>query len=250
MVLRAGLIAAALARSASPALAQDLTDMPPAPSNSAPIPVRSLAVHPVGWKGAFADSFRLLMLEHAGRIAFQAKTRRELGGSFVGDYRRSLSWPTKWGDGDGRFVNYFGHPLHGAAAGRTWINNDPQARGVEPSLSRRYWISRAKAMGWSALYSLQFEVGPLSEASIGNVGMNKANTGWVDHVVTPLGALAFIVAEDALDRFVVTLIERETGNRALRATARVALNPSRALANIVGGRTPWFRARGSLDCCR
>ena len=39
---------------------------------------------------------------------------------------------------------------------------------------------------------------PLSEASIGNVGPNPATNGWVDHVVTPVGAFGLIVAEDAL----------------------------------------------------
>lgn len=57
--------------------------------------------------------------------------------------------------------------------------------------------------GWSAAYSLQFEIGPLSEASIGNVGMRPETTGWVDDVVTPLGAFGLIVAEDALDRYFV-----------------------------------------------
>jgi hypothetical protein len=52
-------------------------------------------------------------------------------------------------------------------------------------------------MAWAAGYSLQFEIGPLSEASIGNVGMRPQTTGWVDYVVTPLGAFGLIAAEDA-----------------------------------------------------
>ena len=39
--------------------------------------------------GAFTDSLRLLLIEHGTRIAFQDKTRRELGGNFWTDYRRS-----------------------------------------------------------------------------------------------------------------------------------------------------------------
>jgi hypothetical protein len=202
------------------------------------------------WKGAFVDSFRLLMMEHAGRILFQEKTRRELGGSFFGDYHRSIRWPGKWEDSDGWIVNYIGHPIHGAAAGRTWLHNDPSARGLELGLSRKYWASRAKAAQWSAFYSLQFEIGPVSEASIGNVGLDPDTTGWVDHVVTPVGALGIIVVEDALDKYLVQLVERHTANRVLRATVRIVLNPARALANLVEGRTPWFRDRGPLNCCR
>jgi hypothetical protein len=102
-------------------------------------------------------------------------------------------------------------------------------------------------MAWVAAYSLQFEVGPLSEASIGNVGMKPGTTGWVDHVVTPAGALGWIVAEDALDRFVVRWLERRVRNEALRASLRLALNPGRALSNSSSGRVPWFREGRPLD---
>ena len=89
---------------------------------------------------------------------------------------------------------------------------------------------------------MQFEFGPLSEASIGNVGLRPNTTGWVDHVVTPAGALGFMVAEDALDRYLILRIESWTGNRLLRALARMALNPSRTLSNTAQGRAPWARA--------
>jgi len=196
-------------------------------------------------KGALGASFRLLMMEHAGRIAFQQKTRRELSGNFFGDYKRSLKIPRSWEDGDGWFVNYIGHPIHGAAAGRAWLVHHPDQH-VDVGLSRRYWASRARAARWATFYSLQFELGPLSEASIGNVGLRPNTTGWVDHVVTPAGGLAIIVAEDALDQYMVQVVERHTTNRFLRATARIVLNPSRSLANISDGRTPWFRDRGPL----
>jgi hypothetical protein len=64
----------------------------------------------------------------------------------------------------------------------------------------------------------------------------------VDHVVTPIGALGFMVAEDALDRYLITRIESWTGNRVLRAAARMALNPSRTMSNAAQGRTPWHRS--------
>jgi hypothetical protein len=197
------------------------------------------------FKGAFNASFRLLMMEHAGRIAFQEKTRRELGGPFWSDYVRSVKAPKTWGDGDGWFVNYLGHPIHGAAAGRAWLVHHPDS-DVDIGVSRKYWASRARAARWAAWYSLQFEFGPLSEASIGNVGLRPNTTGWVDHVVTPAGAFGIIVAEDALDRYLVQFVERHTGNRVLRATARIILNPSRALANVADWRAPWFRTRGTL----
>lgn len=48
----------------------------------------------------FTDSLRLLLIEHGWRIAFQEKTRRELGGNFWSEYRRSVRVPQQWEDSD------------------------------------------------------------------------------------------------------------------------------------------------------
>jgi hypothetical protein len=86
-------------------------------------------------------------------------------------------------------------------------------------------------------YSLQFEIGPLSEASIGNVGMRPETTGWVDHVVTPAGALGLMVAEDALDRYSGRMgRERGSATRVWRASLRLIFNPARTLSNAASGR--------------
>lgn len=190
--------------------------------------------------GAFADSFKLLIIEHGWRVAFQQKTRGELGGPFWVDYKRSVRFPSQWEDTDAWWVNYIGHPIHGAAAGYIWLDHEPRAP-AEISLGSRYWASRGRAAAWTAVYSLQFEVGPISEASIGNVGMRAETTGWVDHVVTPVGAFGWIVAEDALDRFFVKWAEARSGNRLYRLLVRMALNPGRVLSNTASGRAPWFR---------
>lgn len=193
------------------------------------------------WRGAVAPSIRLLMLQHATRIGIQAKTRNELGGDFVVDYLRSLHMPHTWRDGDGWAVNYIGHPIQGAAAGYVWLAKGGDA-GHEPRLfTREYWASRGRATAWAAGYSLQFEVGPFSEASIGNVGMRSGTTGWTDHVMTPTGAFGLIVAEDAADRFVVMRIESWTGNPLIRAVCRMILNPSRSMSVVAQGQFPWYR---------
>lgn len=196
---------------------------------------------PSTFRSAVIDSLRLLMIEHSTRVAFQDKTRRELGGPFFSDYRRSVKMPSTWEDGDSWAVNYVGHPIHGAASGFIWLDHEDGAHDPDIGFSRAYWGSRGRALAWAAAYSVQFEFGPLSEASIGNVGLREGTTGWVDHVVTPVGALGFMVAEDALDRYLIRRIEEWTSNRFLRATARMALNPSRTLSNTAQGRLPWFR---------
>jgi hypothetical protein len=196
-------------------------------------------------KGTIAASMRLLMIEHTTRILFQEKTRRELGGPFFEDYIHSVKLPRTWNDGDSWAVNYIGHPIHGAAAGFIWLDHDTKGRELALG-SKDYWASRGRAAAWAAAYSVQFEFGPLSEASIGNVGLHPGTTGWVDHVVTPAGALGFIVVEDALDRYVVLRIEHWTKNPILRAAARVFFNPSRALSNAAEGRMPWDRSTRPL----
>ena len=190
---------------------------------------------------------RLLAIEHGIRVAFQHKTRAELAGPFFKDYLRSTKMRDTWGDGDGRAVNYVGHPIHGAASGYIWLDHEDGAHDPDIGWSREYWASRSRAFAWSTGYSLQFEFGPLSEASIGNVGLRPNTTGWVDHVVTPIGALGFIVAEDALDRYFIRWFESKTNNRVWRASIRMLVNPSRTLSNTAQGRTPWFRTTRSLS---
>jgi hypothetical protein len=218
----------------APAAAQTVELTPPPPRSVA-------AAQPPAWRGALTDSLRLLALEHGIRIAFQEKTRVELRGPFVADWMRSIRAPLTWEDGDSWIVNYLGHPIHGAAASRVWLDHSVGGRRLELSLSPSYWASRGRAAAFGTIYSIQFEFGPASEASIGNVGMRPGTTGWVDHVVTPAGAFAFTVAEDALDKYVVRFIERRTGNRVLRASVRMLFSPSWTMANLAEGRAPWHR---------
>jgi hypothetical protein len=187
--------------------------------------------------GAVSDSMKLLMIEHGTRLALQEKTRRELGGPFWRDYKQSIRWPLSWEDTDSWWVNYLGHPIHGAAAGLIWLDHGEHETS-RLTLKSSYWASRARSAAFIAGYSLQFEIALLSEASIGNVGLRPETTGWVDHVVTPVGGFALLVAEDAMDRY-FEWFERRTGNRVARAIVRMLFNPSRTLANLAENRTPW-----------
>ncbi len=50
----------------------------------------------------------------------------------------------------------------------------------------RYWRSRLKAMGVAWACSTWLEIGPVSEASLGNIQSRRPQQGFVDHVVTPM----------------------------------------------------------------
>ena len=178
------------------------------------------------------------------------------------DYKHSLStWADSgWSDGDPFLDNYIGHPIQGALTGFIQVQNDPQGEKLEFSNSKAYWRSRLKAMLWSAAYSTQWEIGPLSELTIekyGAVSRGKWNpdgtypcvskncvtgTGKVDVVITPLGGLGWMVAEDVLDKQIARRVEGATRNKFLIATTRCAVNPIRGAANILHGKSPWFRA--------
>jgi hypothetical protein len=226
-------------------LALLLVAVTPRPAPAQVLPLQPLPVadeqRRTDVRGVLTDSLRLLVLEHTTRVAVQDKTRRELGGRFWSNYRRSVRVPKQWEDGDGWLVNYVGHPGHGAAAGFIWIGHDSKSPADDAAFDRRYFASRLRASGWSAAYSLQFEFGPLSEASLGNVGRNPSTGGWVDHVVTPAGGFVVMVAEDALDRYVVSRLEQRVGNALMHRLMRTALNPSRAIANVAAVRPPWHR---------
>jgi hypothetical protein len=105
--------------------------------------------------------------------------------------------------------------------------------------SRDYWNSRLKALAWAAAYSTQFELGPISEASIGNVGKVPPTMAVVDLVVTPIGGFGLIVLEDWVDNRYIAKWERSGGFKS--RFLRVALNPSRSLANALRWHLPSYR---------
>jgi hypothetical protein len=192
------------------------------------------------WKGAMTQSFYFLGIEHGFRMT-QEKTRNELKGPFFPDWKESVAGVHGWGDGDPIFTNYVAHPMQGGVAGFIQIQNDPHGRSVEFSGSGTYWNSRMRALGWAAIYSTQFELGPISEATIGNVGKKKGTGGYVDLIVTPTGGLGMIVLEDVLDKYLLKKLEQRTVGIRKRRFYRIAFNPQRSLANFLRGKAPWYR---------
>ncbi|MDP9268903.1 MAG: hypothetical protein M3P27_11355 [Acidobacteriota bacterium] len=205
-----------------------------------------LQVRKFHWDSALRQSGQFLAIMHAFRFATEHSTRDEMGGPFWGDYFDSVLGGDGWDDGDPFFVNYIGHPIEGAVAAYIYIQNDDSSRTLEIDGSGEYWKSRLRATAWASVFSIQFELGPISEASLGNVGMHpdrygQTYFGAVDLVVTPAVGLAWTIAEDSLDKYVVKAIERRTTSPVKRALARSFLNPSRSFANLMRGKHPWFR---------
>jgi hypothetical protein len=221
----------------SSTVAQPLSDTPPQASEIAPVRF--------DWQEATLQSFLLLSVEHGFRLT-QKKTRRELGGPFFKDWMDSVKGVNGWGDGDSFITNYVGHSMQGGVSGYIQIQNDPGGRQQEFGNNWAYWNSRMRALGWSALYSTQFELGPYSESAIGNVGKKKGTAGFVDLVVTPTGGMGMIVAEDWLDKCLIQKLEARTASVGRRRFYRVLFNPQRAIANVLRRKAPWHRDTRTL----
>ena len=194
------------------------------------------------WRAAVEQSLLFLAVQQ-GYALTQPKTRRDLHGPFFRDYVRSVRSLRGWADGGRFFTNYVAHPMEGSLLGFVQVQNDPRGAGLKLSGSGDYWRSRMKALAWAAAWSTQFEIGPVSQASIGNVGLHGKQT-YVDLVVTPTAGLGLLVAEDALDRYVIEGIERRSNSFYAKILCRMALNPTRTAANLLRFKKPWYRDRG------
>jgi hypothetical protein len=203
------------------------------------------------WGGAVRQSMFFLGVMHGLRLAFDPPSRAGLRGPFFKDYFNTVERLHGWGDGNPFGVNYIGHAMQGAISGYIQIQNDPKGN-QELSMGKKYWSSRLKAMGWAALFSAQFELGPISEASLGNIGLKsrrqaKNPMAWVDLVVTPTVGTAWLVGEDILDHYLVRRVENNSSNRLVRALARSLFNPSRSLSNMLRLKVPWHRDNRTFE---
>ncbi len=186
------------------------------------------------WRSALIQVVGFNTAQHLFRLR-EPKTRNELGGPFLTDWFESVgSLGGNWNDLGKTFTNYVAHPMGGAVYANIYRQNDPGSVDLELG-DTQYGGMLLKAMLFSAAVSTQFELGPFSEASIGNVGLNdNRKMGWVDLLVTPTLGAAWMAGEDVIDKFVLKRIDgRSIG---FRSVARVLLNPSRSAANLSRGK--------------
>lgn len=201
----------------------------------------------VDWQAVYRQSAAFTGIQHAFRLGTEPGTRSGMKGPFWGGYADSVGNLHGWGDGDVFYVNYVGHPIQGAVSGMIYLQNDPQARLLRAGRDPRYWRSRMKAAGVSWAYSTWFEIGPVSEASIGKIQARRPQQGFVDHVITPIVGTGWLIAEDFLDEKVILPFERRFHNTWARMMMRSWLNPSRSFSNALRLKVPWYRdSRGGI----
>src|SRR6266403_1341397 len=176
----------------------------------------------VDWGHLVRQSLFFMSVENAFRCATEAGTRDGISNPFFPSYLNSVGNLHGWNDGDPFLVNYVGHPMQGAVSGYLWTQNDRGYRDIQFGSNRRYWKGKLRGAAYSYLYSVLFEIGPISEASIGNIQNLYPAQGFVDHVVTPVIGLGWSITEDALDQYIVRYLERRTSNNWARLLVRSA----------------------------
>jgi len=214
-------------------------DQPRMPSDS-PIQTQKEENSKFQWHAALREAWLYTGVMHAFRFATEPGTRDTLNGPWFNDWMASVSELRGWGDGDPFITNYVAHTFEGSIFGFIQQNNDPRYRDVVWGSGRDYWISRLRALSFSAVMSTQWKMGPASEASLGNVQLHEG-PGFADFANTPTMGICEMMGEDIADRYVITALENRTSNRVVLILARSFLNPSRTFANMMEFKAPWYR---------
>ena len=243
----------------------------PTPSDSIPstipsgpepaLPVSQRPDHSGGihWKSLMRDWWINLLLEHSVRIVKEPKTRDALSGPFFQDWFTTVTTYnfTRWNDDDKFITSNLGHPAQGAIVGQIFWQNDDHVRFSDQDFhSAAYRKALLQSFLFVTFDAVQWKLGPLSESSIGNVGLPahsyernchqlnvrcEPRTGLNDLVLNETGGMAMMIGFQWLDKHVQKRIERRFQNRALIDTTRMVSNPPQAVANVVRFRPPWYR---------
>jgi hypothetical protein len=215
----------------------------------------------IHWGKFLAQWWLDISFEQTERILMEAKTRNQLDGKFfhewfsdVAQYRYGL-----WNDGDRFFTSNIGHPLQGAVLEAIfWQNNDGVRFSEQDFHSAAYRKALLQAFAFAALDAVQWKLGPVSEASIGHVGLPAhwwdtpyycnlthtychPRTGLDDLVMNEVGGTVMTIGFQWVDKHLQKPLESRIRNRALIDTTRIFTNPPQSLANFFRLRTPWYR---------
>ena len=248
------------------ASAQPAPVLAPTESGSSTIPKPRAQATPdakrrngIDWGPLLRQWFLNLTLEHTERILKEPKTRQQLSGRFFNDWFDTVSMYhfDRWDDNDKFFTSDLGHPMQGAIVAAIFWQNDNRVRYSEQDFhSVAYRHALLQAFAFVTFDAVQWKLGPLSESSIGNVGLPahwwekdckqlntrcEPRTGLNDLLLNEIGGLPMTIGFQWLDKHVQRSIEDRVQNRALIDATRMLTDPPQAVANIVRFKRPWFR---------
>jgi len=220
--------------------ADDRTAVVPPPQ--APLyrpPPRPAGQPSITWGPLLGNAFLFLVSQHVWRATFEKTTWSDtLEGAFWDDYVTSVKNFCCWDDGDKFSTNYLFHPAMGSVVSFIFANNHYASEVTPPGADGAYWNAKAKQWLFALGYSTYFELGlVLSEAAIGNVGLDGHGMTWEDVIVTPSVGVMLSAGEDYLRSTLIDRIDR--GNHTWGIVAALCLNPTRSVANLFTFRKPW-----------
>ena len=213
----------------------------------------------IHWGSLLREWLLNLVMEQTERIVKESKTRNQLSGPFFQGWINTVSMYRfdRWDDNDKFVTSYLGHSTQGAiVAAIFWQNNDHVRFSDQDFHSAAYRKALLQSFAFVTVDAVQWKLGPLSEASIGDVGFPahwwdrdckelnlpcKPRTGLNDLVLNEVGGTAMTIGFQWLDKHVQKRIEKRVRSRVLIDTTRVLTNPPQSVANIVRFRAPWFR---------
>lgn len=190
----------------------------------------------IAWSPVIAEGLMFLTLQHSMRMTNHVM-RSNLKGPFVSDWFDSVSSIDRFDDNGKILTNWIAHPMQGSVSAFILGQNDPTYVSASPG-SSRYWRAKRRQLLFATVYSVQFELGPYSESSLGNI-----HQGGIDLVLTPtLGTLWSIGEDVAAQRLIAPL---RAGHPKWANTLAILLNPTRSLANVLAFKRPWACDVGS-----
>jgi hypothetical protein len=219
-------------------------------------PKRSAGIH---WGPLFREWLTFVTIEQTERIVRESKTRDQLSGPFFRDWFDSVSdyHFDNWNDGGHVFTSYLAHPSMGAVSEAIfWQNNDRVRFSEQDFHSATYRNALLQAFAFATFDAVMWKMGPLSESSIGNVGLPVHwwdkdckeihipcvdRTGMSDMVMNEVGGTGLTILFQFLDKHVQKHIEANPHSRFVIDTTRILTNPTQSFANLVRFRRPWFR---------
>jgi hypothetical protein len=249
-----------VARGQSPSVSAEGENVSVAnPSRIGPAATAAKLPGAIQWKSLIREWWLFIAMEQAERIIKEPKTRSQLGGPFFRDWFDTVSVYhfDNWNDGGKVITSYLAHPAQGAIAEAIFWQNNNRVRFADQDFhSKAYRHALLQAFAFATVDAVLWKLGPLSESSIGNVGLPvkpwdkncKAlhlpcvdRTGVSDMVMNEVAGTAMTIGFQWLDKNVQKRIEARVQNRALVAGTRILTNPTQSVANLVRFRRPWFR---------
>jgi hypothetical protein len=210
----------------------------------------------IQWRSLILQELLLVGVQHGFRLATEAKTRRELDGPVFADWAKIIAntqW-NRWSDGDKWFTSNIAHPANGAVVAWIYRQNDTRARYLEQDFHNpAYRNTLLRAFAVATVAAVLWKIGPLSEATIGHVGLYPTVNKWGlpirdgnrsglnDYVLNEAVGIPLMIGEDWLDKHVTRPLEGHIYSRAPIDAIRIFTSPTRSFASLMALKKPWFR---------